>query len=494
MTSPLANRISSGVAWTAVGKATAQGGTFVTGIVLARLLPPSDFGLLAMVTVITGFVAIFSDFGFSQSLIQAETLDQDDASTVFWMNTVFGLLIAAMLVAGAPLLADFYHQPVLCDVTRISALNFVVGPAGSVPTALLTREMRFRGLAVVEVAAFVGSATLGVTGAAIGWGVWALVAQTLARSALTSVGTWIALRWVPTFAFQLSALRRFSRFSLNLTGFSFINYWARQLDDLLIGRVMGDVALGNYARAYSTMMLPVQEVSGTLSRVMFPALAGIQGDKKQVSAIYLSTIGLIATLTFPIMGIIGTAAGPLILTLYGPNWEPAIPIVQVLAVVGAFQSIGTTVGWLYLAVGRTDVMFRWGAFASFFLMVAIVIGVSLGNVVTVAYAYAVCVAVLSYPQFAIPGALVGIRPRQILSAVAAPTVFALVASAASLAVRVLLTDSLHIAPVQLAIQSTTLGLVYSGLMLTFRPPQYQLLVRHFRERRAAKRGGPSSAP
>lgn len=491
------DRIVGGVAWTAIGKGFTQGGGFITGIVLARLLPPRDFGLIGMVTVLTGFVAIFSDLGFSQSLIQAERVSDDDSTTVFWSNLVLGSLICGALIVGAPVVADFYDQPPLRDLTIVLAASFVLGPLGSVANALLIRGLRFQALAVADTAAFVASTAVGLGAAFAGYGVWALVAQTLVKTGATSALVWWMARWAPNGSFRWSSVQKLSKFSLNLTGFTLVNYWARQGDDILIGKFLGASPLGLYSRAYQTMMLPVQEISGVLSRVMFPVLSTLQGDHAAFRRTYLTTIGLISLLTFPIMTLVGTAARPLIETLYGQSWEGAIHAMAVLAPAGAFQSIGTTVGWIYLATGRTDVMMKWGLFGSTCLIISIVIGVWLGSILTVAASYTVCVLVLAVPQMWVAGSLISLSPRRILGAAAWPAAFAVVAGAASLMVE-FATEEMLSAPVRLGLQVLTTAVVYTGLTLLVRPRQYRELRGYLLERKqkrlAAKKASDPESP
>jgi PST family polysaccharide transporter len=182
---------------------------------------------------------------------------------------------------------------------------------------------------------------------------------------------------------------------------------------------MGPAQLGIYGRAYATMMLPIREISSVLGKVLFPALSRISADKPQVKQLYLRWLAIISFLAFPMMAFFFAAADTLILTLYGPAWAGVVPVLRIFCVVGAFQSLGTTVGWIYQSQGRTDLMFRWGLGAGGLMIASIVVGVWLGSIEAVALCYAVMtVGILSYPQFAIPGRLIGLRALEVGRAVA----------------------------------------------------------------------------
>jgi O-antigen/teichoic acid export membrane protein len=410
-----------GVAWTTVGRTLAQLVSFGITVVLARLLTPADFGLLGMGLVFTGFVSMFGELGFGAALVQRTDITEAHLSSVFWLNVVTGIVLAAVTAAAAPLLGLFYDEPTLVPLLRVLSLNFVLAPLTMVQTALLSRSMNFRLLAVAEIASTAVSGTAAVMAAFAGWGVWSLVCKTLVSTVVTSVALWSASQWRPQRIWDRTALRELIGFSSNLLGFMTINYWARQLDALLIGRVMGANALGLYSRAYSTMLLPVYEISGVLSRVMFPTLSKLQADKSEAKRVYLKTIGMIAVVTFPLMGMLFVLTEPFVIAIFGAHWIECAPVLRILSIVGMFQSVGTTVGWLYQSQGRTDLMFRWAIAAGFAIMASLAFGVYLGTIETVALCYAVMsVGVLAYPQFAVPGKLIGVTPADVLRAVSGP--------------------------------------------------------------------------
>lgn len=313
----LRDKTITGVGWSAIGRGVNLLGQLITSIVLIRLLLPEDYGLLAMALVFTGFATLFTEFGFSKALVQRQQLEPAHTTSTFWANLVAGLLLAVAFYAVAPGLAIFYETPALKPVARWISLTFLLGSFGIVPRALLEREMAFKTITKVEITAVLVAGGVAVTLALLGGGVWSLVAQLLCHQALQSILFWTYTSWRPGFSFSWPALRDLMHYGANLTGFNIINYWARQADDLLIGKVMGLASLGIYNRAYTLMLLPLTQVTSLLSRVMFPALSRIQHDKGKVRWAYLRMIQLVAFITFPMMIGLFVVAEPFVATLLG---------------------------------------------------------------------------------------------------------------------------------------------------------------------------------
>lgn len=422
MSSDLRGQVLSGVLWNSLARVGQQALQFGFSVLLARLLVPEDFGTVSMILVFTGLVGMFADVGFSSALVQKRDLNQQQIQSIFWFNAATGVVLTFLTLLAAPWLARFYRTPSLEPITRVWSVTFVVVTLGLVPAALMQRRMQFRRLARISLVATLLSGAVGVLLALLGWGVWSLVAQNLISSSIMTALNWSAAGLRPQPVFRFEALRDLWGYTINLFGFNFVNYWARNADSLLIGRIFGAVALGFYGRAYGLMLLPITQIISVIASVMFPALSSIQDDVKRVKRGYLKAIALITFASFPIMiGLLATAE-PFVLSLYGEKWSGIVPILRILCVAGLVQALLNPTGWLYTSQGRTDWLFRWGVVAGGALVMSIVAGVLLGSVEAVAACYAFANLLLLYPGIAIPGRLIDMRFGDVVRSVAGPAI------------------------------------------------------------------------
>lgn len=405
----------SGVGWTSVTQLGKQGLQFIISVVLARILSPEDFGLVGMVLIFTGFAALFGELGFGAALIQREVLEERHYSSIFWLNLAFGILLTGLITLLAPFIAEFYNEPQLIPLTSIIAVNFFVSSLGIVQNALLNRNMAFRLIAIVETTSVLVGGTVAILLALSGYGVWSLGWQLVITTTIMAIGFWTVNSWRPKLIFDWHAVKELLGFSGNLLGFNAFNYWSRNADNLLIGRFLGTGELGIYTRAYTTMLLPISQVTNVLSRVMFPALSRVQHDKVRVKRIYLRSIAMIALISFPMMMGLFVLAEPFILTLYGPKWIRVVSVVQILSLVGMVQSIVASVGWIYQSQGRTDWMFKWGLLVGSLGILSFIVGIVLGTIEAVALSYAIINLLLLYWNLSIPGKLIDMSFSEIIS-------------------------------------------------------------------------------
>ncbi len=349
-----------------------------SNIVLARLLAPSVFGLVAMVTAVTGFAQLFKDLGLSMATIQKASITQRQISAMFWVNVAVSMLIALLITALAPAVAWFYGEPRLTAITAALALSFLFGGLTVQPQALLRRQMRYGILTAVDVAAMLLGASSAIAAALLGAGYWALVINQLVHAFCVAAGTWIFSRWRPGFIIRNAGIREMLHFGANLTGFNILNYFARNLDNILIGKVWGTVSLGLYTKAYSLLMLPLQQINAPISAVAVPTLSRLQDDPKRYRTYYLKTIRLITSLTMPGMMFLIVMADEVILLLLGPQWSETSRIFMVLGISGLMQPVANSTGWLFISQGRTREMFRWGFIGSGKTVLAILAGLPWG--------------------------------------------------------------------------------------------------------------------
>jgi len=370
--------VYSGVRWSAASKYGAQAMQFVVSIVLARLLAPEYFGLLGMAVVVTNFAKVFRNLGFGSAIVQRKTIDDRLLSTLFWVNLAMYLLVGGVVAGISPVASWMYSDPRVGPLVAVLSVNFVFGGLTTIPTAILNRQMAFNKLAVREIAAVVINGATALTLALLGWGVWALVAGSLAGAASEMILINLLQPFRPRLAFDASGLKQCLGFGLNLTGFSIFNYFARNADKLIIGIFLGPVAVGYYVLAYRLMLLPRDALSRVVTRVLFPAFSRRQDDNERLANVYLRACGAIAFITFPMMAGLAVVARPFVEVVLGDKWLPAVPLIWILAPVGAFQSLAAVRSQVFLAKGRADWHFRWGVCSSLVTLTSFFVGILWG--------------------------------------------------------------------------------------------------------------------
>jgi PST family polysaccharide transporter len=440
VTMSLAVRTMRGIFWSGSAQLLRQ--LLQVGItaLLARLLAPADFGLIGMVVVVTGFVALFGELGFGPALVQKRELTAAHLSTALTVTVVNGLVLMLLVVAAAPLVASFYDEARLVPLVGALALTFPFNGLGVVPLNLLQRRMEFGRVALIEVLSVVTAGTLAVILAFQGLGVWSLVGNILALSLTSSVLAWLFIRCWPGLSFDRAAFDDLLRFSAPVVGSTVLTYGARNLDNLLIGRFLGATALGYYGRAYRLMLYPVQNISWVLGRVLFPAFSELQHDRAKVRDQYLRTIRFISLVTFPLMAGMAVVAPELTRVVYGPRWERTIGLVRILSLVGALQSIGTTIGPVCLSQGRSDVLFRWNLLSVPVVCLALVLGLG-WEIEGVAWAYGSASLALWYTSHAMTNRLINLRMSEFLGALVPPALGATVMAGVIQAMRLILSPS-----------------------------------------------------
>ena len=464
----LTTRTLSGAAWSAIARVGQQIVSLLTTAVLARLLAPADYGLVGMCAFFLGFISIFRDLGTSAAIIQQKQLEEPLPSTVFWLNVLFGAVTCGLCVVAAPLIASFYHTAQLTSIMRGLSFSFLLSSFGSVPSALLSREMAFRRIARTEIVTALASASVAVTCALSGLGVWSLVASNLTSAGTESLVFAVQCRWRPRLRLHWPQVVSIYRFSANLTGFQVLNYFARNADNMLLGRYVGATALAYYQNAYNAMLYPLEHVSGALGRVLFPAFSQVQHDNERFRSAYERVCTAIAALTFPMTLGLMAVAGPLVDVWLGPRWHPAARLLTILAPVGLVQSITTTTGHIYMAKGRTDLMFRWGLIASPVLISSFVVGLPWGAQ-GVALSYAAFIFALLPATLVIPFRLIDLSLSRLIKRLMPVLIYSLAMCSVTALVRLFL-ERLGFPPIEVLPACVASGIaVYVGLVLWRKP-------------------------
>jgi PST family polysaccharide transporter len=361
-------------------------------IVLARLLSPGDYGLLAMVIAIIGIGDVLRDFGLSAAAIQADSVSPQQRSNLFWINSLIGLALAVAAYAAAPWIARFYDQPLLVPIARALAITFVLKGLATQYRAQLNRDMRFGALSAVEIGGQgIGLAT-GVALALQGYGYWALVMQGVAHAATTLVLLLALTRWCPGLPRRGAAMGNLLRYGWNLMNMQLIAYLSRNVDALVIGHRFGAESLGLYNRAYQLLMLPLDQINAPATTIALPVLSRIKGDRDRYSAFLLHGQAALLHAVVAVFTFACAQAEPLILLVLGSQWAPAVPLFQILAVGGVFQAAGHASYWVFLSKGLTGSQLRYVLTTRIVIIGAVLVGANWGAL-GVATAFSVALAV-----------------------------------------------------------------------------------------------------
>jgi O-antigen/teichoic acid export membrane protein len=407
--------VVSGTRWMTLSQASIQGVRVFVSVILARLLEPSDFGLLAMALVIISFADLFKDLGTKAALIQRDEVSSRFASSIFWLNVGMGALLTATVMLGAPTIASLYREPALTAVLRVIAVVILSSAFGVAQQAYLYRGMRFRAIASVQFTFAAVNMVVSLLLAFSGFGVWALVFGTLAGSLIGTLLTWLLSDWRPMMHFKFEHVRQVAGYSLNLSASNVFGFVLSDADKVIVGRALGVASLGYYNLAQRILLYPVVSITQVLQQVLFPSMARMQSDDAALGRGYLRACAAIAMLTFPAMVGVSVLAAPLVSTVLGERWMPSAVLIAILAPVGALQSLNHTVNVIYQVKGRTDWLLRWSLASSTVVLIAVLLGVRAG-LVGVALAVATAIAALTYPAFAIPFRLIGLRFRDLVAA------------------------------------------------------------------------------
>ena len=399
-----------------------QGFKFVAGLattmVLGRLLTPADYGLIGMVAVVTGFVSMFKDLGLSAATVQREEITSAQVSTLFWVNVALSVGVGLVTVGIAPAVAWFYGKPQLTSITAVYGLGFLFGGLTVQHEALMHRQMRFLAQAVCELIALLVTIAVTITLAWRGFGYWALVVGHVTTSFVYMLCIWTVCRWRPGRPKGVSSVISLLRFGGNLTGFGVVNFFARNLDNMLIGRVWGSQQLGLYAKAYQLLTLPIDQINSPITTVAVPTLSRLNDSPERYRRTYLRIIEKISVLTMPGIALLIGTADWIVLIVLGPQWTQAGHIFAALGVAALIQPIANTTGWLFISQARTNDMFRYGLVASTIIVAAIVSGLPWGAL-GVATVYAlVWVTIITPMLFYWVGRKGPVRPRDFYITVA----------------------------------------------------------------------------
>ncbi len=328
----LQQKTISGILWTFSQQFSVQAINFLVQIILARVLMPSEFGLIAMLTVFVGIGNSLMDSGLTTSLIRTEAPDQRDYSTVFFINLLGSIVVYLALFALAPLIAAFYKQDILTNIIRVYTVSIIIKAFVGVQTARLTKAMNFKIQMFMQIPSVIAGGITGVVLAYKGFGVWSLVWMEIVQSFLFTLQHWFRTGWYPSFVIDKARLKHHFLFGYKLTLSGILNTVFTNIYNLVIGKFFSATQLGYYNRADSMRMLPVQNIATALNKVTYPTFAAIQHDNEKLKIAYRKLMQQVIFWITPLMIILMIAAEPLLRFLLTDKWLPAVPYFQILCV------------------------------------------------------------------------------------------------------------------------------------------------------------------
>lgn len=467
--SPLRSSAVAGVKWTSAATATILVLQFVQLSVLAHFLSPEDFGLMASVVVVAGLAQAFADMGLSKVIIARQKTTDDAISSLFWLNVLAGVLVFAAVLGSTPLIVGFYDEPELSDLIPWVAAAFMVAALGQLSQSVLQRDLHFDRLATADLGAVAAGMAVAIASASQGAGALALVWGLLAQQ-----GVWAALLvraawpwWRPRLHFRTHEVRGHIGFGLYQMGERSINYLYSSVDYLLIGRFLGADALGAYSIAYQLAVRPLLKLNPVLTRVAFPVFAKKQQDDAALRRGLAELVRLVAFVAFPLLVGLAVLAPQLVPLAFGDEWSDSIPLIQILAGLGALKAVVNPIGALLLAKDRPDLGFKMNAVMLVVTALALWTVVGLG-VAAVAATYLGVVAVSFLIWCRVLRAVVGFGLSDYLSAIGWPALLALgmgvAMEAAYLAIRQGVAEPTTI----LAIVALVGVASYAGLVVRYR--------------------------
>jgi O-antigen/teichoic acid export membrane protein len=445
----------------------AQGANFglrlASLMMLARLLGPKDFGLVGMVTAFTGVLNLFRDFGLSSAAVQRTTVTEEQISTLFWVNLLFGALLGLVAVAMAPVIAAFYAEPRLVWVTIVLAAGFVFNAAGVQHSVILQREMRFTALAVIGVVSLTLSTAIAIAGAALGYGYWALVAMTVTSPLIATIAFWAATGWIPGLPRRGTGIRSMMRFGGTVSLNGLVAYVAYNTEKVLIGRFWGLDAIGIYGRAYQLVNIPTDNLNSAVGEVAFSALSRLQDDPGRFRSYFLKGYSLVLAMTVPLTIACVGFADDIVAVLLGPKWKSAVVIFRLLAPTILIFAVINPLGWLLYSLGMVRRSLSIALVFAPTLIGGYIMGLRFGpKGIASAYSAVLILWVVPFIAWCVRGTVISFG--DILLTVSRPLGSAILAGALAMALRLFWVQALPPWP-RLLLEGSALLVIFFGLLL-----------------------------
>ena len=345
--------------WTSIQKFVGMGISFISGIILARLLTPEDYGCIGMLAIFMLVANSFVDGGFASALIQKRRPSQEDYSTIFFFNLGMSLLMYTILFLCAPAISRFYKMPLLSPVLRVQGVVLIINAFSIIQSNQLRKQFRFKKLTVVTLVASIISISVTIFMAYKGFGVWSLVAMNILTALIPAIIYWLTNKWYPILVFSLTSFKELFNFGFFMFLSHLINTFCNNIQGLLIGRFYNPSTMGYYSKAKSTEELASTSIANIMGQVTYPLYAEYQNDKKMLANVIKRITSSVAYITFPMMFLLILLAKPIFVLLYSDRWLDSVPFFQILCIAGIAICLQGVNFQAIAAIGKSRVMFRW---------------------------------------------------------------------------------------------------------------------------------------
>lgn len=344
--------------------------------ILARLLTPTDYGVVAMAVVVIGFAEMFNNLGLSTVTIQQPEITHQQVSVLFWINIGLSLIIGVILIGCSPLVASFYNEPRVISIIVVLTGTFILGGSVIQHQALLRRQMRFGVLSIIQFSSMLSGVVIAVVAAFQGVGYWALIFMQVAVALCNFILTWIFCSWRPAFSIHGEGVKSMLAFGGNLTGVTIVNYFSLKFDTFLIGKLFGATVLGLYTKAFEVLMLPVRQLSTPAQSVAISILSKLINEPQRYRNAYFKILNQVILFSVPGIAFMIATADLIFDLLLGQQWGEAARIFQILGCAGFPMVILISFDWLFITQGRSKEMLHWGLLSGFFTVLAVIVGIN----------------------------------------------------------------------------------------------------------------------
>ena len=375
MPESLKNKTVKGVGWSFVDNIANSGITFLVGLVLARLLTPAEYGIMAMITIFIAISTSIVDSGFSNALIRKQDAGRVDYSTVFFFNLGVSAVLYAVLYVGAPGIAVFFKEPLLRDVMRVIGWVLIINALAIIPRTLFVKAVNFKTQTKVSLIASLSSGTVGIGMALGGMGVWSLVGQQLSRQLMNTVFLWVYGKWRPSLEFSVRSFKELFGFGSKLLLAGLLNTVFKEIYSLVIGRCYTSAQLGQYTRAQQFNTIFSSNLTVVVQRVSYPVLSSIQDEPARLKEAYRRVIKVTMLVTFACMLGLAAVAKPLIVLLIGEKWLPAVSLLQIICFSGMFYPLHAINLNVLQVKGRSDLFLRLEIIKKFLAIGPLLLGI-----------------------------------------------------------------------------------------------------------------------